>query len=73
MKVYTRAAPNTTSFRAEPYTLVMNADGLRSTEVSPLKQIYQKQSVSRQADLVRLVLSIAEAWYPLDSGDPNIL
>ena len=41
-------------------TLVMTAGGLRSTEVSPLKQIYQKQPVSRQADLVRLVLSIAE-------------
>ena len=38
----------------------MTAGGLRSTEVSPLKQIYQKQPVSRQADLVRLVLSIAE-------------
>ena len=46
--------------RNGPYTLVMNAGGLRSTEVSPLKQIYQKQPVSRQADLVRLVLSIAE-------------
>ena len=29
-----------------------------------LKRIYRKQSISRQADLVRLVLSIAELGYP---------
>ena len=46
--------------RNGPYTLVMNAGGLRSTEVSHLKQIYQRLPVSRQVDLVRLVLSSAE-------------